>query len=301
MLEVHAVLLEHLKHLAHRSALVVDAVFFNVYRREALAPRHAGDSVLGGLVSVGKDKRAGVLRGVGVLYSDRNFLLHDGEYRVLVNNSRAHIRKLAQLPVCNGLHDLRIINDARVGDEEARDIRPVLIEIGIGRRRNYRTCYIRTAARKCADSIIGHRTVETGNDCVLSIAQALAQNGYRALCVVFAALVEEYDICGIYKREAEQLCDYLAVEILASRCGIVAAGAPDKIEAYMLKIIFERHIEPESGNYIVVAVLYLLEYLFKIAASRCGIVAGVEHIGNFCISAETLAGRRRHDIAAVGI
>ena len=75
----------------------------------------------------------------------------------------------------------------------------------------------------------------------------------------------------------------------------------DKIEAYMLKIIFERHIEPESGNYIIVAVLYLLEYLFKIAASRCGIVAGVEHIGNFCISAETLAGRRRHDIAAVGI
>ena len=127
MLEVYSVLLEHLKHSAHRTALVVNAVFFYVYRGEALASGYAGDGVGSGLVGVGEYERARVVGGVGVLYPYRDFLLHDGENRILVNDRSAHVGELAQLPVCDGLHDLRIIDNVRIGEEKARNVRPVLV------------------------------------------------------------------------------------------------------------------------------------------------------------------------------
>ena len=72
--------------------------------------------------------------GVGVADIQRNVLLSHGEHRALVQHLRAHIAQLAQLVIGYALDGVGIIDDARIGHEYARYVRPVFVHVRVQRR-----------------------------------------------------------------------------------------------------------------------------------------------------------------------
>ena len=73
------------------------------------------------------DESALVLRTVGVADIDRDSFFSYREDRVLMEYACAHVSQLTKLFIGNGLDDLRILHDTRIGYKETGYIGPVLI------------------------------------------------------------------------------------------------------------------------------------------------------------------------------
>ena len=63
-----------------------------------------------------------------------------------MQNAGSHVGQLTKFSVCNGLNDLRIIDDARIGYEKAGDVGPVLIHISMDGLRYNGACDIGSAS-----------------------------------------------------------------------------------------------------------------------------------------------------------
>ena len=161
MLDRHAIALEDRKHAAQIADLVGHVVLEDVNRYKVPLARNARDDRLVGneVLAVGDD-RPGVERAVGVLHRDGNARLHDREYGLLVQDARAHVRKLAHLLVRDAADGLGMLDDARVGGEEAGDIGPVLIQIGIQALGKDRARDIAAAAIEQLDLSLARGAVE---------------------------------------------------------------------------------------------------------------------------------------------
>ena len=93
--------------------------------------------------------------------------LPDGEHRHFMQHLRAGIGELAQLGVSSAVDGLGIVDDMRVGHQNAGNVRPIFIDAGIQRGSGQCARDVRAAAGERADLAVGHQTVEAGNDDLL--------------------------------------------------------------------------------------------------------------------------------------
>ena len=131
VLDGNVIALEDRKRAAHKADTGLGAVAGNVDGDKAALAGHAGnDGLRLALISRLANDGAGVLRRIGVLDDQRNTGLAHGEHSLLVQDARAHVRKLAQFLVGNAGDGLSLGHDARIGRVETRDVGPVLVQIG---------------------------------------------------------------------------------------------------------------------------------------------------------------------------
>ena len=164
-----------------------------------------------------------------------------------------------------------------------------------------RTGDIRTAAREGADNAADGLAVEARNDRIGRFSELFAQEHHGLGHLQRAALVEADHICRINERETEILCEQHAVEIFAAACCEISGCALFEAERDPVELIGRIKAQSEILCDLKIAAADLAERLGKILALRGKSLAGVEHIGDFCIFRKALTRRRRHNIAALRI
>ena len=131
MLDGDIIAFEDRKRTAHKADARLGTVAGNVDGDKAALAGHAGnDGLCLALVSRLANDGAGVLRRVGVLDDQRNARLTYGEHGLLVQDTCTHVRKLAQLLVGNAGNGLSLGNNTRISRIEARNVGPVLVQVG---------------------------------------------------------------------------------------------------------------------------------------------------------------------------
>ena len=157
-----------------------------------------------------------IIRRVGIADVDRNSRFSHREHCVLVKHAGAHIGKLAQLTVCDRLDRLRILNDARICNEKARHVRPVLIAGRMYRARHNRSCDIGTASGKGLDRSVRQCPVESRNYRTLAFFQTFSQHLVGLLCVKSPVLLEGNHLCRIHELVAKVVCHNDTIQIFAA-------------------------------------------------------------------------------------
>ena len=76
---------------------------------------------------------------------------------------RSDIAELPQLGVGDALDGAGVLHDFGVGHKEAGDVGPVLVDVGVQRRRRQSAGDVAAAAGEGLDAAVGHGTVEAGD------------------------------------------------------------------------------------------------------------------------------------------
>ena len=202
VLDGDVIALEHRKCTAHKADAGLGAVAGHVNGDKAALAGHAGNDGLG-LALVGRlaNDGTGVLRRVGVLDDQRNTGLAYGEHGLLVQDARTHVRKLAQLLVGNAGNGLGLGHNARIGRIEARDVGPVLVQIGAQALGQNGTGNVAAATVKQLNLALAGRAVEAGHDKAALLAVLLHQLG-GAVHAERTVMMERHDRRGIQERQA---------------------------------------------------------------------------------------------------
>ena len=302
MLKRNVEILKHGQHLAAEADLGVHQVLFDVDDREAFFARNAGDDIVRGILRRGgDDHRAAVGGGIGVLDVNRDPRKANREDRFLVQHGRAHVGKLAQLAVGDGLDRLRMVHDAGVCHEEARDIRPVLVNVGVDGAGHDGAGHVGAAARKGLDRPVRHGAVEAGDDGLLVVAQDGGERHVGAVRVKRAVILKIDHGRGVDEVEAEVIGENDAVQVFAAACRIVAAGLVH--ESALDAVVLLRHVQrqAEVGDNRLVALDDAVEIRVEFLAAHGLFKAVVEHIGDFGVVLCAFAGGGGHNISSGGV
>ena len=304
VLDGDVIAFEHRKRAAHKADARLGTVAGHVDGDKAALAGHAGNDGLG-LALVGRlaNNGAGVLRRVGVLDDQRNTGLAHGEHGLLVQDARAHVRKLAQLLVGNAGDGLSLGHNARVGRIEARDVGPVLVQVGAQALGQNGTGNVAAATVEQFDLALAGRAVEAGHDKAALLAVLLHQLG-GAVHAERTVMMERHDRRGIQERQAQILGHEAGGEVLAAAhelLGGVAtrAGALGKGR----KLLADGIGEPQLVGDIKVALADVLEQLLTRHVVLDVRVDQVEQVGHLGVALKAAtAGRNHHKTAGkVGV
>ena len=228
VLDGNVIALEDRKRTAHKANTGLGAVASHVDGDKTALAGHAGNDGLGlTLVSRLANDGAGVLRRIGVLDDQRNTRLTHGKHGLLVQDACAHVRKLAQLLVGNARNGLSLGNNTRIGRIEARDVGPVLVQVGAQAFGKDRARDIAAATVEQLDLALSRRAVETGHNKAALLAVLLHQLG-GAVHAERTVVMERYDRRGVQERQAQVLGHQAGGKVLATAyklLGGVAARA----------------------------------------------------------------------------
>ena len=111
---------------------------------------------------------------VGVLDVDRDARLADGEHGLVVQHGRAHVGQLALLPVGDLLDGAGVLDQARVGHQQAGNVGPVLVHGGMDGAGDDGPGHVRPAAREALDLALRVLPVEAGDDRDPALGDGLA-------------------------------------------------------------------------------------------------------------------------------
>ena len=302
MLERDAVVSEDLQQMGHEADLAVHHGFFYVHAAEALVPGDAGDLAL---VRVGRERRddegAGILRPVGIADVDGDIRAAVREDRVLVQDRRAHIGKLAQLAVGDIVDNVRMLDDARVGRQHAGHVRPVLIQLCAHRAGHDRARHVGATAGEGMDGAVGHCAVEAGDDGAVDADEGVADGCVRGLGVKGAVCAEQDHLRRVDKGKAEIGRQQSGVQIFAAAGHIVALRRSAQVCFDGGKVRREIDLQLQLGDDIGKALPDLIERGGKILPGAGGVIAAVEQVRDLRIAGKALAGRGGDDVAAAGI
>ena len=178
VLDGNVIALEHRKRTAHKADAGLGAVAGDVDGDKTALAGHAGnDGLRLAFISRLANDGAGVLRRIGVLDDQRNACLAHGEHGLLMQDACAHVRKLAQLLVGNARNGLSLGNNTRIGRIEARDVGPVLVQVGTQALSQDRARDIAAATVEQLDLALTRRAVETGHNKAALLTVLLHQLG----------------------------------------------------------------------------------------------------------------------------
>ena len=152
-----------------------------------------------------------ILWTVRVLDLDRDPLTAYREDRVLMQYTGTHVAQLTKLTVGDVIDDLRIRHDARIRNEEAGYIRPVLIEIDVLCRCDQGTSHIRATTAEGNDLPPIIRAIEAREYGIVDILQCSTDVLFRLLIVTAPVLLEDEAACRIDEAEAEVGCHQLRI------------------------------------------------------------------------------------------
>ena len=200
MLDGNVIALEDRKRAAHKTDTGFGAVAGNVDgNKTALAGHTGNDGLRLALISRLANDGAGVLRRIGVLDDQRNTRLAHGEHGLLVQDACAHVRKLAQLLIGNARNGLSLGNDTRIGRIEARDVGPVLVQIGAQALSQDRARNIAATTVEQLDLALTRRAVETGHNKAALLTILLHQLG-GAIHAERTVVMERHNRRGVQER-----------------------------------------------------------------------------------------------------
>ena len=200
VLDGDVIALEDRKRTAHKADAGLGAVAGDVDGDKTALAGHAGnDGLCLALVSRLANDGAGVLRRIGVLDDQRNTRLAHGEHGLLVQDACAHVRKLAQLLVGNARNGLSLGNNTRIGRIEARDVGPVLVQVGAQALGQDRARDIAAATVEQLDLALSRRAVETGHNKAALLAVLLHQLG-GAIHAERTVVMERHNRRGVQER-----------------------------------------------------------------------------------------------------
>ena len=111
----------------------------------------------------------------------------------------AHVRKLAQLLVGNARNGLSLGNNTRIGRIEARNVGPVLVQIGAKALGQNRARDIATASIEQLDLALTRRAVETGHNKAALLTVLLHQLG-GAVHAERTVVMERHNRRGVQER-----------------------------------------------------------------------------------------------------
>ena len=302
VLDTHAIALEHREGAAHKAHARLGAVARHVDGHEvALAGNARDDRLLLALVGGLADDGARVLGGVGVLDHERDPRLAHREHGLLVQHARTHVGKLAQLLVGDARDGAGIGNDARIGREEARDVRPVLVEVGAEALGEDGARDISAAAVEQLDLALLGGAVEAGHHEAALVAALLhelggAAHGERAV------VVEGHDVLGVEERQTKILGHEAGGKVLAARdelLGGVAAGAGTLGKG--AEFIADRVGKAELVGDIEVALADVVEQLVARHVVFGVRVHEIQQVGNLGVVLKAAAACRDHHKTACGV
>ena len=304
VLDGNVIALEHRKRTAHKANAGLGAVAGNVDGDKAALAGHAGnDGLRLALVSRLANDGAGVLWRIGVLDDQRNACLAHGEHGLLVQDTCAHVRKLAQLLVGNARNGLSLGNNTRIGRIEARDVSPVLVQVGAQALGQNRARDIAAATVEQLDLPLTRRAIETGHNKAALLAVLLHQLG-GAVHAERTVVMERHDRRGVQERQAQVLGHQASGEVLAAAhelLGRVAAraGALGKGRELLADGIGKLQLVSN----IKIALANVLEQLLArhvILNVRVNQVEQVGHLG-VALKAATAGGNHHKTASRVGI
>ena len=91
----------------------------------------------------------------------------------------------------------RIVHDAGVRREEARDVSPVLVEVRIDAAGKNGARDVSTAAIEELDRLVDRRAIEARQYEVMQALDGLSDTSLRALEVNLAVMVKDDDVAGV--------------------------------------------------------------------------------------------------------
>ena len=220
-----------------------------------------------------------------------------------MQDARTHVRKLAQLLVGDASDGLSLGHDARIRRIEARNVGPVLVQVGTQALGQNGTGNVSAATVEQLNLALAGRAVEAGHDKAAPLAVLLHQLG-GAVHAERTVMMERHDRRGIQERQAQVLGHEAGGKVLATAHellgGVAArAGALGKSRKLLTDGIGELQLVSD----IKIALADVLEQLLArhvIFNVRVNQVEQVGHLG-VALKAAT-AGRNHHKTAGrVGI
>ena len=138
--------------------------------------------------------------------------------------------------------------DPRVGHQQTRNVRPVLVDLGLHRRRHHGFRNIGPPAAECFDVTANVRSVVAGNNVAPPAPQPAGQ-GLEASGLVEASLaVEEDDLDGVDQLGLEQGRDDQAVEVLAAACDVIERGAFGDARLDDIDLVVDGAVDAQLGG-----------------------------------------------------
>ena len=304
VLDGNVIALEDRKRAAHKANTGLGAVAGNVDGDKAALAGHAGnDGLCLTLISRLANDGAGVLRRIGVLDDQRNTRLAHGEHGLLVQDACTHVRKFAQLLVGNARNGLSLGHNARIGRIEARDVGPVLVQVGTQALGQDRAGNIAATTVEQLDLALTRRAVETGHNKAALLTVLLHQLG-GAIHAERTVMMERHNRRGVQERQAQVLRHQASGEILATAHELLGrvvarAGALGKGRELLADGIGELQLVSD----IKIALANVLEQLLTrhvILNVRVNQVEQVGHLG-VALKAAAAGGNHHKTAGRVGI
>ncbi len=167
---------------------------------------------------------------------DGNPRLPHREDRLVVQHRRAHVGELAELAVGQHLDGARVVDDARVGHQQARDVGPVLVDIGTGAASHDGPGDVGASAGEGLDRAVRQRSVEAGDHGAGGTCQPIADGLLGPLGVEAALGIEVDDVGRIHEFVAQQIRHDEPVQVLAAAGRVVLAGTRRELLADLVQV-----------------------------------------------------------------
>ena len=209
----------------------------------------------------------------------------------------AAVGKLTQLGIGCAVNGLGIFDDSGVCHQDAGNIRPVFVDIGIQSGSSKRAGDIGAAAGKGADLAVGHEAVEAGNHDAPVFHQG-AQSRIGFLLIHGAVIVEVEPSGGIDKVEAQIVCHQTGGKILAAGNQLLAGNAGLHFFLQPIEIRFQIGAQTELIADLKVTAADGLKNAVIFDAVLHMSEAQIQQVGDFVVIGKALAGRRNHHNAA---
>ena len=266
---------------------------------EALLARDAGDeaAVVRVLLDALENGGAGVLRLVRVADVERDVLLTHGEDGALVEHLRADVAQLAQFTVGEMADGRGIVHDARVGHQNAGDVCPVFVDVGVQRRRCQRTGDVAAAAGEGTDAPVGHHAVEAGNDHA-AVARGAAQRLVGRVGIHRAVEAELHPLGGVEELVAEVLGHQPRGEVFAARGQLVLFDALLHLRPQGVEVGIQVELQTAVVRDLEIARADHVENFLAAHAVFDVRGAEVQKVGDLVVAGKALAGRGHDDHAA---
>ncbi len=276
---------EDIQHLGAEADLTVHHILFDQDGAEALMTGDAGNGARRGVLRhVRDDQRAGIFRVVGVADVDGDVRALHRENGVFMQDGGAHVGKLAQFAVGDDVDRARVVDDLRVRGEHAGDIGPVLVNIGVDSAGDNGAGDVGSAAGEGLDLAVGGRAVEAGDDRAEGGGQDFAQAAVGLVGEEIARRVEMNVVRGVDEFIADEGGEDFGVQVFAAAGHVIPFRGALQVLADDLNFGFQIEVQFQVFDDVGETLLDLAEDGFEVFAVRGGVIAGVEHVGDFGVA-----------------
>ena len=213
---------------------------------------------------------------------------------------RADVAQLAQLRVGDALDGARVGHDLGIGHQEAGHVRPVLVHVGVQRRRRQRAGDVAAAAGEGVDAAVGQHAVEAGDDHPAAGGRPL--QGLIADLLIHGAVHAEVQPHGAVQKIKAQIVGHEPRrEVFAPAHQLVGGDALVHLLAQGVELLLQRGGQSQLVPDLQIAAAHHVEHRVAAAAVLQVGVAQIQQVGDLMVVLEPLTGGADHHHAAAGV